>query len=250
MTRRAKAAALLLAAGLALTPAGPAGALSVFDGANYSQNLLSAVRALEQINNQVRQLQNEAQMLIAMARHLERLDFDSLARLNRALAGLDQLVDQARGMAFEIAEVERAFATLYPERYDGSVGADELAAHARQRWQQVRHALDHTMRMQARVVQQARADRALIDALVAESQGAVGMLQAQQATNQLLGLQATQTAALQHMLAAQARAEALELAREVAAEERAREQRRRFLGDGRAYTPAPVTVFRNQEPLP
>ena len=36
--------------------------LTVFDPVNYQENLLSAARALEQINNQVRQLQNQAQM--------------------------------------------------------------------------------------------------------------------------------------------------------------------------------------------
>jgi P-type conjugative transfer protein TrbJ len=64
-------------------------ALSVFDGANYSQNLLTAIRTLQMINNQVRQLQNEAQMLINMARHLERLDYSSLSQLNQAINQID-----------------------------------------------------------------------------------------------------------------------------------------------------------------
>ena len=38
--------------------------LTVFDPSNLQQNLLSATRALEQINNQVRQLQNQALMLL------------------------------------------------------------------------------------------------------------------------------------------------------------------------------------------
>ena len=39
--------------------------LTVFDPLNYQQNLLTAARTLEQINNQVRQLQNQAQVLAA-----------------------------------------------------------------------------------------------------------------------------------------------------------------------------------------
>ena len=39
--------------------------LTVFDPANYQQNLLVGPASLEQINNQVRQLQNQAQMLPA-----------------------------------------------------------------------------------------------------------------------------------------------------------------------------------------
>ena len=36
---------------------------AVFDAANYAQNLLEAARALQQINNQIQQLQNEATMM-------------------------------------------------------------------------------------------------------------------------------------------------------------------------------------------
>ena len=41
---------------------------AVFDGANYAQNVLEAARALQQINNQIQSLQNEANMLMNMAR--------------------------------------------------------------------------------------------------------------------------------------------------------------------------------------
>jgi hypothetical protein len=47
--------------------------LSVFDPLNYQENLLSAARALEQINNQVRQLQNQAQIILRMDQNLLRL---------------------------------------------------------------------------------------------------------------------------------------------------------------------------------
>lgn len=45
----------------------PASALTVFDPSNFVQNTLTAVRTLEQINNQINQLQNEAQMLMNRA---------------------------------------------------------------------------------------------------------------------------------------------------------------------------------------
>ena len=47
----------------------PASALTVFDPSNFVQNTLIAVRTLEQINNQINQLQNEAQMLMNQARN-------------------------------------------------------------------------------------------------------------------------------------------------------------------------------------
>ncbi|RUZ66294.1 P-type conjugative transfer protein TrbJ, partial [Mesorhizobium sp. M7A.F.Ca.US.003.02.2.1] len=65
-------AAALLAAPAALSPmlATPAQALIVFDPSNYTQNVLTAARSLEQITNQITSLQNEAQMLINQARNL------------------------------------------------------------------------------------------------------------------------------------------------------------------------------------
>ena len=47
--------------------------MHVFDPSNYSQNLLTAARTLEQVNNQILSLQNEAQMLINQARNLTSL---------------------------------------------------------------------------------------------------------------------------------------------------------------------------------
>ena len=64
--------------------AAPAQAIVVFDPSNYTENVLQAARALEQINNQIKSLQNEVQMLQDMAKHLEKLDFTSLPALESA----------------------------------------------------------------------------------------------------------------------------------------------------------------------
>ena len=65
----------LLAAGtiaLSLGVTAPARAQwIVFDPNNYVQNVLTAARALQQINNQITSLQNQAQMLINQAKNLQ-----------------------------------------------------------------------------------------------------------------------------------------------------------------------------------
>ena len=68
--------AALLAAPLALSPifAPPAAAQwIVYDPTNYAQNVLTAARTLQQVNQQITQLQNEATMLINQARNLASL---------------------------------------------------------------------------------------------------------------------------------------------------------------------------------
>lgn len=95
-----------------------------------------------------------------------------------------------------------------------------------------------TMGVQAQVVANVREDAALLDGLVARSQGSVGALQAQQASSQLLALGVKQQLQLQNLMATEFRGQALERARRAQAEAEGRAATRRFLGQGRAYTPA------------
>jgi len=73
----------------------------------------------------------------------------------------------------------------------------------------------------------------------------LGQLASEQATNQLLALQAKQSIQAQQLQITQDRAASLELARQVAAIEHAREVRRRFLGTGTPYTPHRVDFYSN-----
>ncbi|WP_137392511.1 P-type conjugative transfer protein TrbJ [Rhodoligotrophos defluvii] len=234
--------AACLAVCFAFLPIQPARALFgagdvVFDPSNYSQNVLQAARALQQITNQIRSLQNEVLMLQNMAKHLERLDYSSLHAIEMALRRVNLLMARAEGIAFEIDRTEQEFARLYPKDYAATVTTDELSRDARARWEHSMDALRQTMLVQAQVVQNVNADTGELARLVTASEAAIGSLQAQQATNQLVALSTKQQLQAQELVAAQYRAEALERARATAAQEQARAQFSRFLGDGQAYTP-------------
>lgn len=217
----------------------------VFDPSNFSQNVLTAARTLEQINNQIRQLQNEAQMLANDARNLTGLDFNAVAQLRAALAQTSRLIADAQGMGFALQRVESELARLYPAAYAGTVPGARMLADSRERWGHSLEALRTTLRLQAQAAQNLPVDEGALADLVAQSQGAVGQLQATQATNQLLALHARQMIQDQQLRIAQDRAAALEQARVVAAENRAREVRRRFLGEQTRYTPQPVWFYGN-----
>lgn len=60
----------------------------VYDPRNHAQNLMTAARTLEQINNQILSLQNEAQMLINQARDLTSLPHSSLAEIQQRASHL------------------------------------------------------------------------------------------------------------------------------------------------------------------
>ena len=69
--------------------------LAVFDPHNYSQNLLTAARTLQQINNQIQSLQNEANMLVNQAKNLTRISFPEMQALTQTMQQVDRLMGQA-----------------------------------------------------------------------------------------------------------------------------------------------------------
>ena len=238
-----------LAAGVAaltlMTATAPAHAqFTVFDPSNYAQNVLTAARSLQQINNQITALQNQAQSLINQARNLTSLPFSSLQHLQQSIARTQALLQQAQGIAYDVQNIDQAFRTTYGAA-SASMSSQQLISGAQARWQQSVQSLQDAMRVQATVVGNLDTNRSQMSALVSSSQGATGALQAAQAGNQLLALQAQQLADLTAAVAAQGRAQSLEAAQRAAAQDQAREQLRRFLTPGTGYRPTTVTMFHN-----
>lgn len=236
---------VLIAAAIALVCAAPASAIPVFDASNYVQNILTAARTLTMINNQVQQLQNEAQSLINQARNLTSLPSNVIGELQARLRESERLISEAKGVAFDVGQADAAFRRTYPDAYAG-LSRDQMAAGARERLSNSLEALRTATQVQAQVATGIAGDEASLADLVAKSQSAVGGLQAAQATNQLLALQASQTMQLQRLELANGRAAALEAARGLAADAEGQENRRRFMGgSGASYTPASVSFYRN-----
>jgi P-type conjugative transfer protein TrbJ len=236
--------ALAVAAFIGVMPAAQAQWV-VVDPTNLVQNTLTAVRTLEQINNQIQQLQNEAQMLINQGRNLVSLPFNVVNRLRSTLATTQQLITQAQGLTFQVQSMDQQFARLYPQQYAATVSGNQMYQDAHQRWQNTLNGLQTAMQMQAQVSQNVTEDESVLSDLIGQSQSATGALQAMQATNQLLALQAKQSIQTQQLQLTQGRATSLELARQAAAVERGREVTRRFLGTGTAYTPQSVNFYGN-----
>ena len=251
MIKRSSIARLTLAlwaAPLALVPMGtpPARAQIVFDPSNYAQNVLTAARSLQQVTNQVTSLQNEAQMLINQARNLASLPYSSLQQLQQSVQRTQQLLGQAQNIAFDVQRIDQAFQSQYGS-ISLSTSDQRLIADARSRWQNTVGGLQDALRVQAGVVGNLDTNRSEMAALIGQSQGAVGALQATQAGNQLLALQAQQLADLVAVVAANGRAQALAEAERAAAAEQGREQRRRFLTPGSGYQPGNARMFSGGE---
>ena len=163
MKIRALSISLAAALSLSLLTSSPALAWRiVFDPTNYVQNTLTAIRTLEQINNQIRQLQNEAQMLMNQARNLASLPSSVVGQLRANLATTDRLIAQARGLAYDVTNLDREFRRLYPEQYAATVTGDQMVRDAQERWKNTLNGLQTTMQMQAQVSQNLGEDESVL----------------------------------------------------------------------------------------
>lgn len=217
--------------------------MTVFDPSNFSQNLLTAARTLQQVNNGIQSLQNEAMFLLNQARNLASLPYSSLAQLQQSIGQTRQLLSQAQRIAYDVTAIDQAFSQSYPQSYGSSSSSPQLLADARTRWQNSLAGFQDAMRVQAGVVGNLERTRAEIEALISSSQAATGALQAAQSGNQLVALQTNQLADLTAVMASIARAQSLESARIVASQAQAREQLQRFLDYGSGYQPQTARMY-------
>jgi type IV secretion system protein TrbJ len=242
---------LLLAATLATSLfAVPARAQwAVIDTANLAQNIMTAARSLEEVNNQITQIQQYIRMLEYAARNVASLPFSVLSQLQSSMLQLDSLMDQARSLSYSVNQLQQQFQDLYPNySAAGNLTQAGLLADARARWAASVDAYRHAMTVQSQIVSAIPADQADLSALVDQSQGAVGTLQAIQSGNQLLALQSHQLSATQDLLAATARAQAADAMRHAEAENAAKAEWQRFYGNGVGYTSTEVQVFGGSPP--
>lgn len=229
------ALAAILLSGLMAPPASAQlfGGGIVYDPSNHAENILQAARALQQIDNQVRQLTHEIDMIEKMARDLETLPVE-VARgiIADRIRRIEELMRDADGIGYGVEAVERNYEDLYPETYGETPPANVvLVEDARARWQQSRLAHKHTLLMVAETVRDTEQDADALTGLVEESQTAIGNLQALQAGNQIKALSAQQLMQMEALLAAHYRAEALDRARELEEAARGRARLQSFLGD-------------------
>jgi P-type conjugative transfer protein TrbJ len=245
IVRRLRPVLAVGAAALALATANvPAPAqLIVYDPTNFSQNVLTAARALQQVNNQIQSLENQANMLINQAKNLASLPYSSLALLEQSITQTEQLLAQAQRIAYNVTTINQAFTQVYPQAYSSSTSSQQLLADAQTRWQTSLAGFQDAMRVQAGVVQNLDSTRTQISALVSSSQSASGALQAAQSGNQLVALQTKQLADLTAVMASIARAQSLEGARTVENQEQAQQQLTNFLNYGPGYQPGSAQMF-------
>ena len=211
-------------------------ALTVFDPANYQQNLLSAVRALEQINTQVRALQNQAQMILRMDQNLTRLGGTLSPDLQRTLSGIQTQLRSGQGIALNLQQTQSTYERLFPFQVSAALSSDDILRNAKNRWDEEYAGLKRAALLQGQIADGIEIDTRLLGDAMTRSRNAAGALDATQAGNELTSLAVKQSLALQGLPAAQHRAETITRARNLAAEDEARQRFKSFVGTGPGYS--------------
>ena len=235
------AAACAVALSLAIAAPPASAQWIVFDPNNFSQNILTAARELQQVNNQIQMLTNQATMLVNQARNLTSLPVSTLTQLQSSIAQTHSLLGQAQNIAFSVQRIEQAYSTSYGTAA-GAGSTTAMVANAQTRWQNSVAAFEDSLKVQAGVVGNIPTNSSAMTSLVSASQNATGALQAAQAGNQLLALQSQQLSDVVAVLSAQSRADALEQARDAAAEAQG-QQNYKLFSARTGYVPGSVTMF-------
>ena len=242
--RAGLAAATALSLAFSISPLSTTSVLAqwiVYDPTNFSQNVLTAARELQQINNQIQMLTNQAQSLVNQGKNLANLPLSTLTQLQSSIAKTQSLLSQAQNIAFNVERVQTMYSSTYGTAAATGSNATMFAA-AQSRWQNSVGAFEDSLKVQAGVVGNISTNSSAMSSLVTASQSASGALQAAQAGNQLLALHSQQLSDLVAVLAAKGRADALEQARVTATESQGQQQYKIF-STRSGYQPGNVTMF-------
>ncbi len=171
-----------------------ASAFTVFDGANFIQNTLTAIRNLQgninearQVANQIQSIRNELEALQNDARNLKKLDWNTLSSLENLLYRMGDTYAQTSRTFGDLEQMGNKYEEVFgkydverfapDEDYFGNVN-ERLEAG----YNASRDAIESL-----RVLRSYEEDLQNTNDLVARSQAAEGSLQAIQAQNQLTG---------------------------------------------------------------
>jgi type IV secretion system protein TrbJ len=112
--------------------------IAVFDASNFAENVMTAARELQQVNNEIQSLENQATMLINQAKNLASMPFSTLAQLDQSINQTQQLLNQAQNIAYDVTTIDQAFTQVYPQNYSSTASSQQLETDAQTRWENAR----------------------------------------------------------------------------------------------------------------
>ena len=184
----------LVIIGLALFVSLNAAAFTVFDGANFSQNVLSAIRSLQTNINEGRSIANEIQMVQSQIRSLEndalnlqRLDWNTIDNLEMLLVDLGNTYSRASRSFGDLEQMNARYDEVYGGYTDEPFSpSEDYYQNANTRLKTGYNASKDAIEA-LQVLKSAQTDLENTNRTVEAGMGAEGVLQALQAQLQLQG---------------------------------------------------------------
>jgi type IV secretion system protein TrbJ len=222
----------LLAFSLTIAPSRQAEAITVIDPSNLAQNIMQVSHMVEQLRNQVQQIEQATAMLRQNPLQLS-------PELSQSIDEARSLFESVQGIAFQANQLGEDLRALYPETWE-NFDLESVLSQSDRWMAESRRSLERAMEAEARAAERIEQTRGHIDRALQSSAGAEGQTGAIQASNQLLGIQASQLAEIHALLIAQGRALETERMERIAREGRAREIQRRAFPTQTDQTPSAV----------
>jgi P-type conjugative transfer protein TrbJ len=196
----------------------------VVDLITEAQTSLTALRTLASNLNEVKMLNNQVTQLGNDAANLAKLPLSLVGEVQQTMTTATNLFNQGRAIAYQAKASLEAFDTLFT---NGDIPFSQRA-------QAVLNEIRQTSRLATQVqsiYDELCANTARVEQLTNASQAAVGVLQAEQAGNQLLGVLASQQNGMYQLQANTARLQTLVYMQGVVEDEAAKQHAQNMLKD-------------------
>lgn len=246
---------------LVLSAAGAANAGAMAGGATEWTQLLNNVQLLEQsgqgvtqisnqvsqITNQVTQIQNQLDQYRTMLQNLEKLPDTIWGQAEQDLSLLRNLVRQGDGIAFSMGNLDDVLKQRFPsfEDFAGSVESGQNFSDEYQTWSQTnRDTIGGTLAQAGITAQQFDSEQGTMLQLKAQSETAVGQMQALQVGHSIASQQVEQMQKLRGLVAQQSTMMGTWYQSEQAAKDLAQNRREKFFSS----TIPPVSGGQKMQP--
>jgi P-type conjugative transfer protein TrbJ len=169
---------------------------AVFDGANYSQNILTAANTLQstvnevqQINNQISQITNQVQQINQMVQNLQRIPANVTGGLlNGYVNAWKQMTSTfttINGLAANMGNLTKSYNALYPTRSGLPLSGPQVLAQQQQYLSEARKTFSGVYQQSGAVMAGIPSAQTALSTTLSASTGAQGNLDAMQSQTQL-----------------------------------------------------------------
>jgi P-type conjugative transfer protein TrbJ len=207
----------------------------VIDPSNLVQNTISALKMIESVINEATMIANQLEQIRVLIQNTTNYpegiwDREALPRLLR----LGRIIEQEQALAYTMTNVDTVFRQRYPGYRPATDWAQEYDTWTRTTLDTLRGTLN-AVRLHG---EDFAGEQARIDSLIAQSDSAVGRMQAVQAGNMLAAEQVQQLVKLRQLMMAQVNAQNVYMATQADKDARRAATQSQWIRNGNTEAPA------------